>query len=159
MAKKKKQIKLPEGLITSLFMVVLGILFLVMKSGVIGLAVTILGIALLVSAVLDFLNKDITTCIVKAVIGVCVLVFGHLFVDVAVIIVAAVVLVYGVLELFKLIKAKTKDLVCYVEPAIIVVIALALLVSKWLVFDWLFIIIGVLFLAKGGLGVWNELKK
>ena len=54
MAKKKKQIKLPEGLITSLFMVVLGILFLVMKSGVIGLAVTILGIALLVSAVLDF---------------------------------------------------------------------------------------------------------
>ena len=111
------------------------------------------------SAVLDFLNKDITTCIVKAIIGVCVLVFGHLFVDVAVIIVAAVVLVYGVLELFKLVKAKKKDLVCYVEPAVIVVIALALLVSKWLVFDWLFIIIGVLFLAKGGLGVWNELKK
>ena len=97
---KKKQLKLPEGLITSLFMVALGILFLIMKGGVIGLAVTILGVALLVSAVMDFLNKDITTCIVKAIIGVCVLVFGHLFVDVAVIIVAAVVLVYGALSHF-----------------------------------------------------------
>lgn len=155
----KKKWKIPEGLITSLFMVALGILFLIMKSGVIGLAVTILGIALLVSAVLDFLNKDITTCIVKAIIGVCVLVFGHLFVDVAVIVVAAVVLVYGVLELFELIKAKKKDVACYIKPAVIVVIAAALLISKWLVFDWLFIVIGVLFLVEGGLGVWNELKK
>ena len=156
---KKKQLKLPEGLITSLFMVALGILFLIMKGGVIGLAVTILGVALLVSAVMDFLNKDITTCIVKAIIGVCVLVFGHLFVDVAVIIVAAVVLVYGALELFELIKAKKKDVACYVKPVVIVVIAAALLISKWLVFDWLFIIIGVLFLVEGALGVWNELKK
>lgn len=155
----KKKWKIPEGLITSLFMVALGILFLIMKSGVIGLAVTILGIALLVSAVLDFLNKDITTCIVKAIIGVCVLVFGHLFVDVAVIVVAAVVLVYGVLELFELIKVKKKDVACYIKPAVIVVIAAALLISKWLVFDWLFIVIGVLFLVEGGLGVWNELKK
>jgi hypothetical protein len=156
---KKKKVKFPEGLVMALFMVALGILFLVMKSGVIGLAVTILGVALLVSAVLDFLNKDLTSCIIKAVIGVCVLVFGHLFVDVAVIVVAAVVLVYGVLELFELIKAKKKDVACYIKPAVIVVIAAALLISKWLVFDWLFIVIGVLFLVEGGLGVWNEIKK
>ncbi len=155
----KKKWKIPEGLITSLFMLALGILFLIMKSGVIGLAVTILGVALLVSAVLDFLNKDTATCIVKAIIGVCVLVFGHLFVDVAVIVVAAVVLVYGVLELYELIKAKKKDAACYIKPVVIVVIAAALLISKWLVFDWLFIIIGVLFLIEGGLGVWDELKK
>ena len=155
----KKKWKIPEGMITSLFMLALGVLFLVMKSGVIGLAVTVLGVALLVSAVLDFLNKDTATCSVKAIIGVCVLVFGHLFVDVAVIVVAAVVLIYGVLELYELIKAKKKDVDFYIKPVVIVVIAAALLVSKWLVFDWLFIVIGVLFLVEGALGVWNELKK
>ena len=156
---KKKKVKFPEGLVMALFMVALGILFLVMKSGVIGLAVTILGVALLVSAVLDFLNKDLTSCIIKAVIGVCVLVFGHLFVDVAVIVVAAVVLVYGILDIVDLVKAKKKDVVDFIKPVVVVVIAAALLISKWLVFDWLFIVIGILFLAEGVLGAWKELKK
>ena len=156
---KKKKVKFPEGLVMALFMVALGILFLVMKSGVIGLAVTILGVALLVSAVLDFLNKDLTSCITKAVIGVCVLVFGHLFVDVAVIVVAAVVLVYGILDIVDLVKAKKKDVVDFIKPVVVVVIAAALLISKWLVFDWLFIVIGILFLAEGVLGAWKELKK
>lgn len=159
MAKKKKKVKLPEGLIMALFMLALGVLFLVMKSGVISLAVTVLGVALLVSAVLDFFNKDLATCIIKAVIGVCVLVFGHLFVDVAVVVIAAVVLVYGILEIFELAKAKKKNAVDYVKPVVIVVLAAALLVSKWLVFDWLFIVIGILFLLEGILGVWRELKK
>ncbi len=155
----KKKIDIPEGLVMSIFMIVLGILFLVMKSGVIGLAVTILGIALIVSAVLDLLNKDMTSCVVKAVIGVCVLVFGNLFLNVALIIIAAVMLVYGILELVNLFKAGKKDLVKFIEPVVIVVIAVALLVSHWVAIDLIFIIIGILFIAEGGLGLLNWLKK
>ena len=56
-------------------------------------------------------------------------------------------------------RYKITELAPYIKPVVIVVIAAALLVSKWLVFDWLFIVIGVLFLVEGALGVWNELKK
>ena len=56
-------------------------------------------------------------------------------------------------------RYKITELAPYIKPVVIVVIAAALLISKWFVFDWLFIVIGVLFLVEGGLGVWNEIKK
>ena len=153
-----KKIQIPEALITSLLMIVLGVLFLILQSGVIGIAVTALGVLLIVSAVLDFLNGDVASCIIKAAIGVIVIVFGNLFLNVALIVLAVVLLVYGILELIKAIKAKKKDYVKFIEPAVIVVIAIALLISQWFLLNLVFIVIGILFVVKGVIGLLNWLK-
>lgn len=152
----KKKLKIPNNLIMSAVMIALGILFTIMQGGVIGVAIWVLGIALIVAAVLDLLNKDLTSCVVKAVIGVLVLVFGGLFADVAIYILAAVLLIYGILEVINAFKSKQKGLLKFVEPVLTVVVAILLFVNR---FDWLFIVIGIVFIVEGVIGLINFLKK
>lgn len=152
----KKKLNIPNNLIMSVVMIALGILFTIMKGGVIGVAIWVLGIALIVAAVLDLLTKDLTSCVVKAVIGVLVLVFGGLFADVAIYILAAVLLIYGILEVVNAFKSKQKGLLKFVEPVLTVVVAILLFVNR---FDWLFIVIGIVFIVEGVIGLINFLKK
>ena len=75
MAKKKLTLssdKLIEGALT----ILLGILFLILQGEVIKVAMTILGVVLIVMAVLDLLDHQTFPAIVKAVFGVVVLIFG-----------------------------------------------------------------------------------
>lgn len=152
----KKKLNIPNNLMMSVVMIALGILFTIMKGGVIGVAIWVLGIALIVAAVLDLLTKDLTSCVVKAVIGVLVLVFGGLFADVAIYILAAVLLIYGILEVVNAFKSKQKGLLKFVEPVLTVVVAILLFVNR---FDWLFIVIGIVFIVEGVIGLINFLKK
>lgn len=152
----KKKLNIPNNLMMSVVMIALGILFTIMKGGVIGVAIWVLGIALIVAAVLDLLTKDLTSCVVKAVIGVLVLVFGGLFADVAIYILAAVLLIYGILEVVNAFKSKQKGLLKFVEPILTVVVAILLFVNR---FDWLFIVIGIVFIVEGVIGLINFLKK
>ena len=154
---KKKKLQIPNDLVMSIVMIALGILFAVMQGGVIGIAIWVLGIALIVAAVLDLLSKDIVSCVVKAVIGIVVLVAGGLFVNVALYVLAGVLLIYGILQVINAFKSKQKGLLKFVEPVLMVVIALALLFGNG--FNWIFIIIGVIFIIDGVLGIINWLKK
>ena len=75
MAKKKISFsneKWIEGVLT----ILLGILFLILQGKVVSIAMTILGVALIIMAVLDLLDHQTFPAIVKAVFGVVVLIFG-----------------------------------------------------------------------------------
>ena len=64
----------PSQFVSALMTLALGILFVILKGDVIGIAITVLGIALLISAIIDFIKKNVTAGVIKAVLGVAVLV-------------------------------------------------------------------------------------
>lgn len=140
-------------LITALLTVALGVLFIVMKADVISVAMTVLGAALLVLAVIDLINKQIPPAIVKAVLGVVVLVFGWAFVSVALYVLAAVLLMYGLLYVYELMKAKTKKFLSFVGPVVMIVAALCLFFAQGDILNTMFIISGVFLIVEGALMV------
>ena len=155
---KKKE--LPNNLLMSIIMIVLGILFIVFKAGVIGIAMTLFGVALIVVAVLDLLNKDWIPCVIKAVLGVVVILFGWLLIDIARIVLAVVLLIYGVLQVIEACKNLQKNktllskVLIFVEPVVIVAIAICLFFRV----DILFLIAGIFFLVEGIIALIKALK-
>ena len=88
-----------EGIVSSIIYIALGLMLIIMKGSVISLAITILGVAVLISAIMDLVNKLTNIGIVKAVIGVCILAFGWMFIDLALYILAASIIVMGLLKI------------------------------------------------------------
>ena len=88
-----------EGIVSSIIYIALGLMLIIMKGSVISLAITILGVAVLISAIMDLVNKLTNIGIVKAVIGVCILAFGWMFIDLALYILAASIIVMGLLNI------------------------------------------------------------
>ncbi|MCQ3035504.1 MAG: hypothetical protein MJ248_04760, partial [Bacilli bacterium] len=79
MAKKleKKQL---NSLIIALAYLIIGVLFIVFKAGILGLAIqialTVLGVLFIVFGILGIVNKRLVEGIVNLVIGVVIIVFG-----------------------------------------------------------------------------------
>ena len=158
----KKQV--PNNLIMAIATVVLGVLFIVLKGEVISIAMTVLGVALIVAAVIDFVNKKLTEGVIKAVLGAVVIICGWAFVKVALYIMAAVLLIYGILQLIEAIKAtgkKSKVLNTVwrlVEPVLTIIIAVCLIFNQGGAVEWLFIVAGVILIIEGMVSLINYLK-
>ena len=157
MAQKKKVSINSNAILMAVVMLVLGILFIVMKGGVLSIAMTVLGVALLVVAVIDLINKQWVPCIIKAVLGIVVIVFGWALIDISRYVLAGVLLIYGVLQIieaFKGFKKKTSflsKLFSLLEALVIVAIAVLLFRNTsilWIVGGIFFIVEGVLSLIK-----------
>lgn len=65
-----------SSLMTAVLTIALGIVFVIKRGGVLGLAVSLVGIVLIIAAIFDLVKKDTTAAIIKGVIGIGVLVFG-----------------------------------------------------------------------------------
>ena len=144
----------PSQFVSALMTLALGILFVILKGDVIGIAITVLGIALLISAIIDFVKKNVTAGVIKAVLGVAVLVFGGLFLNVALIILGIVLLIYGVLELIKRLTAKKKikawvRVIGLIEPIICIVASIFLITSSGSALNWAIIIGGIFLIIDG----------
>ena len=119
--------KTSNKLLSAVLTIALGILFIILKSDVVSIAMTLLGVALIISGVIDLLHKLIAPGIVKAVIGVAVIVFGWTLMSIAIYIMAALILAFGVVQLVQAIKEKQnntmKKLLSFIEPALMVIVA------------------------------------
>ena len=148
-------------LASALLMTVLGVLFIVFKNDVISVALTVLGVLLVIQAVLDFVHKALVSGVVRAVIGALILVFGlgNLIVTVALYVIAAVLLVYGILQLIGALKALTKKsnfivkIFAFIEPAICLFVAICLLFNQGGTVAWVFIISGIFLIIDGVLSL------
>lgn len=132
----------------------LGILFLVLKTEVIGIAITVLGVALLITALLDLIKLSIITGIIKALLGVAVLVIGWLLIDIAILILGIVLLVYGVVNFFKAVFGKNKGklwrkIISIIEPILCVIGAIFLITSGGSAIEWAVIVAGVILVIDG----------
>ena len=141
--------------ISAIMTLALGILFLVLKTDIIGIAITILGVALLLTALLDLIKLSIFTGIVKALLGVAVLVIGWLLLDIAILILGIVLLVYGITNLFKGIFGRKKGvktwkiIIGIIEPIVCVAGAVFLITSGGKAIEWTVLVAGVILVIDG----------
>ena len=142
-------------LISALLTMIVGILFLIWKGGIVSIAMTVAGVLLIVSAVLNLIRKNYTSGVISAVFGVLVLVFGWLFVTVALYILAAILLIYGILQLIELAKKGFKRMstltvvIRLAQPVVCVLVAACLLFNQGGTISWVFILSGIFLIVQG----------
>ncbi|MGN0165434.1 MAG: DUF308 domain-containing protein [Lachnospiraceae bacterium] len=153
-----------ESILSALVSVILGIMLITMKGKIISIAITVLGVGLLLSAALDFFNKATTSGIIKAVAGVCVLVFGWMFINLALYILAAALLLIGLLQIAGIRNytpinlSFSEKFIVYCKPAATVIAGACLLLNQGGTIAWVFIATGVLLIIEGVLEIANALR-
>ena len=129
---------------SAVMMLVLGVLFIWKQSAVISIATLVLGIALIVLGVLDFLSKDLFSAIVKATLGVVILVLGNIIIGIARQIIAVIMIVLGVVQFFEIFRRRasgTERLFALISAALYIVIGVLLFLGHLM--NWMFIVIGI----------------
>ena len=128
--------KKSENLTFAVLAIVLGLLFIIFKSAIISLTMTVFGILLIVSGVLDLMKKAVTGGVIKVVAGVVLIVFGWTLLTAALYVLAALLLIFGIIELYNTIRrrkslGKTEFTMYAVEYALFIAIGVCLLFNRW----------------------------
>lgn len=154
-----------EGLISAVVSILLGLLLVILKNDVISIALTVIGIGLLVSAVMDFVNHLTKVGIVKAVIGVSVLVFGWMFINLALYILAAAIIIMGLMQIVNInryapfgMTGKEKVIV-YCKPVLTVLAGVFLFFNQGGALAWVFVVTGVLLIVEGVMDLLGTMKR
>ncbi len=150
--------KIDTRLFPGILSVALGIMFITLKGGVIGIVLTLIGIAAIAMGISDFLNKQTTPAVIKCVIGILILVLGWVLIDIAIYIIAGAFIVFGIFQIISAIKlaercAFTQKAMLFVKPVVTFAAGLCLFFNKNGMIDWLFIIVGALILAQGVISI------
>ena len=154
-----------DQLMSAVLSIILGLLLIIMKNKVINITIAVFGIAILISATIDFINKLINIGIVKAVVGVCVLFFGWMFVNLALYIVAAAILIMGLLQIVNIQKytfiniSSAEKVMIYIKPILTVIAGGFLLFNQGGTLAWVFVLTGTLLIIQGVLGIVVLLKR
>ncbi len=142
----------------------LGILCIILKANVIEIGIIIIGVALIVASIIDFVKRRFFSAIVKVILGVLALVIGMRAVEIALLVLGIVLLIYGIIELVKRLTKKKgkpkkawKRLLIYIQPVFCIIASIVLLTNASAALDWVVIIAGVLFIIDGVLGIINAL--
>ncbi len=151
-----------ENLITSIMMLVLGIMFLILKGGVISIAMTMLGVIVIAFGIFKLLNNAITSGIIEIVIGTLIIILGWVIAAVILYVVAALLIAYGIYKLYLLFKTHTKGLkpyttfMIYLMPIIQILIGVLLFINLGGVVDWVFIVTGIFMIVDGTIGLFSS---
>ena len=145
-------------MVYALLYVIVGILFIVFKSGMLNWLMTIIGVVFIALGVYDIIKKNLTNGIIEAAIGVVIIVGGWVFVEIVLIVFGALLIVKGVTDLISLFKG-SKDVVSIIVALLTIALGVLLVVSKWVALDWMFIVIGVVFIVEGAFSLFPALKK
>lgn len=156
--------KIDSRLLSGLFSAILGIMFIVLKGGVIGIALTVIGLLAIAMAVTDFVNNKTSLGVIKSIIGVSVIVVGWVLVDIALYIISGVLIVLGIYQIISAIKISelcgpSQRTLLLIRPIVTFAAGICLFFNKNGVIDWLFIIVGALILAQGVLSVLEVVEK
>lgn len=154
----KSSSKVTNNMVYALLYVIVGILFIVFKSGMLNWLMTIIGVVFIALGVYDIIKKKITNGIIEAAIGVVVIVGGWVFVEIVLIVFGALLIVKGATDLISLFKG-SKNVVSIIVAILTIALGVLLIVSKWVALDWMFIVIGVVFIVEGAFSLFPELKK
>ncbi len=153
-----------ENIISAAIAIVIGLLLIILKGKVISIALTVVGVAILISAISDFIGKKTEGGIIKAVIGVCVLVFGWVFVELAFYILAAALIIMGITQIANIRKygphgVTLKDNALIYGKSIITALAgVCLLFNQGGTINGVFIVAGILLLVDGVMELISAIK-
>lgn len=151
MAKKSKDIMF--GLSSSVLYIIIGVLLAVFQSEMLKWAMTIVGIVLVVSGIVDLSKRYTASGTTSLIIGALILVLGWKAVDVVLLVLGVLIAVkglVGLIDVFKLPKKK-RTAIRIIFPILTVVVGLALAFGNGL--NNIMLIIGVLLIIDGILGL------
>lgn len=148
--------KVSNGVVYALLYIVLGVLFIVFKSGMLNWLMTIAGIVFIALGIFDIIKKRLTQGIIEAVIGVVIILGGWLFVEIVLLVFGALLIVKGVTDLIKACQSKSKDFSKILCAVITAIVGILLVVAKWVTLDWFFIVLGAVFIIDGLFALFNK---
>lgn len=140
--------KVTDSMVYAILYVLVGILFVIFKSSMLNWLMTIIGIVFVALGIYDIIKKNLTNGIIEAVIGIVIIVGGWVFVELVLIVFGALLIVKGATDLIALFKG-SKNVVSIIVAILTIALGILLIVSKWVALDWMFIVIGVVFIVEG----------
>ena len=145
---------------------VLGILFVILKAEVLAVAMTVMGVALLILGIIDLVKARVFLGLLKIIGAIIIFIFEWKLIEIAGIVMGVALLVWGIIALIKKIcskkKKKRKGLATalgYIVP-IVCILGGAFLLTGGIgsLLSWAFIIAGVLLIITGVLAIIESLS-
>ena len=161
--KKRKSNKSNE-LLTAIALILIGGLFIIYKGEVISIAMSLIGITLVVLGIIDILRARVFSGVVKLVFAALVVLAGWLFVTLALYLLGAFLLIAGITQLIAISKLKIKKLTLpavmhIAQPVIYILVAICLFFNQGGAISWVFILSGVFLILDGIAGIIGALDK
>ncbi len=146
--------KVSNNFMMAILYVVIGALLCIFKSNILSWIMTIAGALFIIAGLLDiFRHKNKKTGVINIVIGVAILVAGWLLLEIALIVFGVLIVINGLKELLAI---KSKKFKAYLSPLVTILVGAMLVLAKWLVADWFFIAVGVVFILNGVLALFGK---
>ena len=139
-----------NNLIAVILTLILGVMLIIFRSFFLNVAMSIIGIALIVWAIIDAINHKWTFFVIKLLIGIALIILGWLVTKIILYILAGLILCYAIYQIFLLINSNCKKWQIFVQPALLFLVALLLLLKG---FDWAFMIAGLALIVQSGLSL------
>ena len=146
---------------SALMTLILGVLFVMLKGGVVGIAIKVFAAVLIITAVIELIKLKIASGVVKAILAVVLLIFGWAITEIALLVIGIVLIVFGVLELVKRIfalfkKNRTKllaKILGFISPVFSILAGYFLITSSGEAVNWAIVVGGVLLIINGVLAL------
>ena len=159
MAKKtKKKNQSTANLTNALLYILVGLLFCIFQSGMMGILFSVVGALLIAKGVLDILAKNVTVGVISAVAGIAVILLGWNLVGIALLVLGVVILIKSIQNILDMLKRKY-TLMELIGAILAAVIGVLLIANGWGMVDWLFIVIGVALIVDGAIILIKTLQK
>lgn len=155
--------KKTDKILVAALTILMGLLFLILKSDLINILMTVGGVCLIVLGIVDLIGHCVPPAVVKLVVGAVVILFGWLLTAAVLYIVAAALLICGILLLYEKIKCKTKGdtflrtLLEYTVPVGIILIGIILFFNQTGAMNFVFIVSGIFAILDGAIMLFNAL--
>ena len=153
------------NLIASIVTILMGILFCILKEGVIDIMMTILGVLFIVGGVIALLSGGTVYGIVLIAIGVIIIIFGWAIKTVVFYVIAILLILVGVLQIAALLKENVKGtkpiftLIIYLVPILRIAIGVLLFFNQSGTINWILYVTGILLIVDGIIGLITEASK
>jgi uncharacterized membrane protein HdeD (DUF308 family) len=150
--------------LTAIALILIGGLFIIYKGEVISIAMSLIGITLVVLGIIDILRARVFSGVVKLVFAALVVLAGWLFVTLALYVLGAFLLIAGITQLIAISKLKIKKLTLpavmhIAQPVIYILVAICLFFNQGGAISWVFILSGVFLILDGIAGIIGALDK
>ncbi len=146
-----------NAVINAALYIIMGVLMCIFRKDLLEWAMTAIGIVLIVAGILNIVKKDVVEGVIMAAIGVVIILGGWLFWDIVLLVLGVALAVKGILDLFRAIECKSVPAI--IGSVITMAVGVLLVVNKWALLDWIFIIIGVILIIDGVIAALGLLKK
>lgn len=144
MAKKHSSNSILNQLLLPIVMFVAGCLLIYFKSGMLNIALYVIGALLIVAGIVYLVKKNVLSGIINLVLGIVVILIGGLLIDIAVLIIGIILLVYGIYSIIKVIVKSKSKIASLISPIVITVVGALLVFGKFSsMLDIILIICGV----------------